>query len=185
MYRVRAVSPLGRGLVAGLLLSAVVSAADVKVFPAKGRDLTQYATYQWRATRVLTSQGFVEDDPEIAPLIRQSVSSELARRGYTAVSEGGELLLVSVALGSASNQLEGFLVSWGFDYYWGYGVNTVSPVSRVNKEGTLFVCLLDAETNESIWSGYVTEALGRPATLSKTIDKAASRLIKKIPKRKN
>jgi len=185
-YRAFKILPVCRGLAVGLLVATASSAADVKAFPSKRLEVTQYATYQWSAMRVVTGQGIVDDDPQVAPLIKQSVNAQLARRGYTEVSEGGELLLVSAALGSASNQLDGYLVSWGFDYYWGaYSVTAVSPISRVNKAGTLFVCLLDAKTNEAVWSGYVTEALGRPAALPKTINKAANRLIKKVPKRKN
>ena len=55
----------------------------------------------------------------VAPLIRKSVNRQLARKGYAEVAEGGEMLVLSAGMEVTSSQLEGFLLSWGFDIYWG------------------------------------------------------------------
>ncbi len=159
--------------------------AKAKVFPAKGQDASRYQTYQWDAIRVVTKRGIIENDPDVAPLIKQAVNRELQKKGYIEVAEGGELTLLTAGLNVASSQLEGFLLTWGFDIYWGYGVNTVSPLTRVNNKGTILISVIDTETKKGVWTGYSTEALGRPSTLGKSIDKAASRLFKKFPKKKS
>jgi hypothetical protein len=168
------------------LLAEVTHAAEVKVFPAKGQDVSIYRTYHWVAPKVVTKQGVLEDDPDVAPLIKKSINQQLTRKGYSEVPAGGELVVQSAGLSVVSSQLEGYLLTWGFDPYWGtYDVTTASPVSRVNREGTLLIALIEAKTKKVVWSGYTTEALGRPSTLPTSIDKAASRLFKKLPASKN
>ena len=168
-----------------LLATAFPAAAgEVKAFPVKGVKLSRYQTYHWASIRLATKTGIVEDDPRVAPLIKQSVNRQLARKGYREVNDGGDLVILAAGLEVSSHQLEGFLLSWGYDVFWGYGVSTVAPVRRVNREGTLFVSFLDTKTEQSVWAGYATQALGRPGALGGDVDKAASRLFKKFPKRK-
>ena len=67
---------------------------------------------------MVTKQGILEDDPDVAPLIKKSVAEQLTRKGYSAVSENGELTVVSAGLSVVSSQLEGYLLTWGFDVFW-------------------------------------------------------------------
>jgi len=167
-----------------LIIAPASTLCEVKVYPSKSDDLTRYKTYQWLPVRVFSkSSGLLEDDPDVAPLIRQAVTRELARKGYTEVARDGELLLLVMGMGTSSPQLEGFLLVYNWDVFWGYDP-IAAPVSRVNREGTLAVGFVNARTNKGVWLGYATEALGRPETLGKSIDKAASRLMKKLPARK-
>ena len=167
-----------------LLLAPPTAEAKVKVFLPSGQDVARYTTYQWAPIRIVTKSGILEDDPEISPLIRESVNRHLTARGYTEVSEGGELQVLTAGLNHASSQLEGFLLAWGFDVYWGYGVTAVSAVKRVNQQGVLIVSLVDTKTEKGVWAGYATRSFGRPGTIANTIEKAASRLLKKLPKKK-
>ena len=130
----------------------------------------------------MTSAGIVEDDDKVSPLIRTHVTEWLNKKGYQEVFDGAELLVTTGALSESSTMLEGFLLGFGFDYFWGPYVSTASPVQRVNREGTLVVGLLDAKTNEGIWVGFATEAVG--ARINKTVEKAAKKLLKKLPKSK-
>jgi hypothetical protein len=171
-------------LVSIILLVATVSPAEVKVFPSKNYSVATYRTYQWLPIRVFTRQGVLEDDADVAPLIKQAVNRGLAGKGYVEVADGAELLVQTAGLGVMSSQLEGFLLTYSWDIDWGYGNPMVSPVSRVNREGTLAVALVDAKAKKGVWCGFSTEALGRPETLGKSIDKAASRLLKKLPQKK-
>lgn len=168
-----------------LALVPPYAAGEAKAFPVKGVKVSHYTTYHWASVRLATKTGIVEDDPTVAPLIKQAVNRQLTRKGYREVSEGGELVILAAGLEVSSHQLEGFLLSWGYDVFWGYGVSTVAPVRRVNREGTLFVSFLDTKTEKSVWAGYATQALGRSAALGRDIDKAASRLFRKFPKKKN
>ncbi len=167
-----------------LLVTTQSLSAKVKVFPSKKYKVSYYKTYEWLPTRIMTRQGILEDDPHIAPLIKAAVKSWLDKKGYVEVTEGAELHVLTGALQKTNSQLEGFLINYGFDYFWGMTTATVTPVQRVNRRGTLIVGLINAKTEEGVWIGFSTEGLGAPKDAPKIIQKASSRLMKKLPKSK-
>ena len=160
--------------------------AEVKVFPSKKLDMRQYSTYTWLAPRIFTSAGMQENDPEYAPLIRQAVNRELERKGYKEVEQGGEFQVVSAVVSSKSSQLEGYLITFGFDTLTHRydGVTTAAPITRVNREGALAISLYDPKLKEGVWTGYITEALGKPGNADKKLNNAAAKLLKKLPEKK-
>ena len=84
-----------------------------------------------------------------------------------------------------SSQLEAILVTYGFAAYDGYyGPTTASPITRINQEGVLLIALVDPKTNKGVWSGYDSQALGGADSIPKAIDKAATKLLKKLPQKK-
>ena len=171
-------------VLAGILLfSSGAFAGDVKVFPVKGVDVTRYETYQWMPIRILTKQGVKENDDDVAPLIRKAVNEALQSKGYKEVAEGGQLEVRCMGLSAATNQLEGFLVGWGWESGWGWAPTTSTTISRVNRKGTLALGLVDPQTKKAVWSGYASEALN-PGSIDKTVNKAAANLFKKMPARK-
>lgn len=171
-------------LLAGILLfCSGAFAGEVKVFPAKGVDITKYETYHWAPIRILTKQGVKENDDVVAPLIRNAVNQALQSKGYKEVPNGGQLEVRCMGLSDASNQLEGFLVGWGWEYGWGWAPTTSTTVSRVNRKGTLALGLVDLQTKKAAWSGFASEALNE-GSVDKTVNKAAANLFKKLPARK-
>jgi len=169
----------------GVLLSllAAPAPAKVKIFPSKQDKITNYKTFQWDPIRIVTRTGFVDDDPTVSPMIRAAITRELTKRGYVEVKQGAEFRVLAAGLNERSSQLEGFLLSWGFDPFWGYGVSAASTLQRVNEEGVIIVTLLNTKTESNIWTGYSTQSFGRKGTLNKTIDKATTKLFKKLPAR--
>ncbi len=59
------------------------------------------------------------------------------------------------------------------------GFRTVT-MGRYNKEGTLYLHLVDAKTNTSVWLGAVTKSMGKPENLEKDVNKAVTELFKKF-----
>ena len=170
-----------------LILAAIAASAncETKVFVSKTQDVSQRSTYTWLPPRLFTKEGVKENDPEFAPIIREAVNRELTKKGYREVPTGGDLQIMSAGVGVASSQLEAILVTYGFAAYDGYyGPMTASPITRINHEGVLLVALVDPKTNKGIWSGYDSEALSGRSSVPKAIDKAASKLFKKLPQKK-
>jgi hypothetical protein len=158
--------------------------AETKVSFSKTADVRHYKTYQWLAPRLFTQSGIYEEDARFAPVVRRVFDEGLAARGYVRVAEGGELQLLTAATAVKSSQLEGFLVMYGFDSFSGYyGPMTASPVTRINREGVLVVALYDPKTKTNVWSGYDTQGLGKPGSEGGAVNKAAGKLLKKLPKR--
>ena len=172
-----------RVLLALVVLASLTATAKVKILAPKKHDVTSYKTYELLQPRIMARWGLVEDHPVFA-VIRQVVNDELARKGYKEVAQGGELRVATGGFGKTTSHLEGFLINWGFDFYYGdWGATVAAPVSRVNREGTFAIILVDAKTNKGVWAGLATAMIGKPETVGKTINKAAKRILKKLPKR--
>ena len=166
-------------------MAAPALAGDVKAFTPKEKvDYQRYKTYQWNSVRLATKSGIVEDDDVVAPLIRAAVNKQLSAKGMTMVESGGDLIINSAGVASGMYQVEGWLVSFGFDAYWGYGSPMLAEVNRYNKEGTLVVVLVDPSTKKGVWAGFATEALGKESMIPGAVEKAAQRLFKKFPRKK-
>jgi len=176
-----------RILVVGLL--GIAACAETKVFPSNKHDVKTYGTYEWKnPPRIINAQGGDEKDSPFAELVRDSVNRQLAAKGYREAPNGADLQIISGAVAAKANQLEGFLVTLGFDAYWGYWFGMPYPVNSINRMGVLFVGMVDKTANEGVWAGYDTEALDRVGSMNVDaakgkIDKAASKLFKKLPAR--
>src|SRR5690242_15378521 len=94
-------------LVAALSICApmVCSAADVRIYSAKGADFSRYRTYQWLPTRVLGKSGIVEDDPKIGAVLRSVVNQQLIKHGLTEANGPADLQVSVIGLREASAQL--------------------------------------------------------------------------------
>ena len=177
-----------RILVVGLL-AAVAANAETKAFPSTKHDVKTYGTYEWKnPPRIINAQGGDEKDSPFVQLVRDAVNRQLAAKGYREAPNGGDLQIISGAVAAKANQLEGFLVTLGFDAYWGYWFGMPYPVNSINRMGVLFVGMVDKTANEGVWAGYDTEALDRVGSMNVDaakgkIDKAASKLFKKLPAR--
>jgi hypothetical protein len=155
-------------------------AGELKTFPAKGANFSEYKTYRWAAPRFLSKTGVVENDPVVAPLIRQAVDGELAKKGLTQVTDGGDLEVLTMALTDAVPQVEAAYYAGGLNMAFD---TPIATMGRYNRQGTLVVNLVDTKTKKSAWVGIATESLaaaGQEKNKNK-IHKAAERMFKKYP----
>ncbi len=172
-----------------MLLALVVVSADtamgkVQAHAAKERSVWMYKTYSWLPPRIVAGNDVVEDDPLISPLIRAAVNRELQSRGFTEVKEGGEMTVVTAAMVAKSAQIEGFLMMWGMNWWFGFYPTAVQTVQREHERGVLFINMIETKSEKPIWGGYATDALPRKGAEHKSVDKAAGKLFKKFPKNK-
>lgn len=177
----RTVGALACGLSLLISISTPASAGDVRTFPIKGVDLAAYRTYRLLPPKVLTKTGLHEDEPTVGPLIREALARELAGKGLTALSEGADLEVASAATAVSIPQIEALVYNWIADGTSNIGTAPLAILGRYNKEGTLYVNLIDPRTNRSVWLGISTRALGNPTNFEKDINKATQALFKKYP----
>jgi len=166
-------------VVVGLWLLAPCFAGKVQTWAGKDADFSRYKTYQWLPPKVLTKTGVVENDRDIAPLIKEAVNRELAQKGLKEVAEGGDLQVSTLALAESIPQLEAVIFpgNIALDY-----ATPVATMGRYNREGTLVVNLIDAKTNKSAWFGMAKETIdNKPGAGKKKIAPAAAKLFKKYP----
>ena len=177
----RTVGVLAYGLAFLISTSATANAGDVRTFPIKGVDLAAYRTYRLLPPKILTKTGLHEDEPTVGPLIREALARELAVKGLIAVSEGADLEVASAATAVSIPQIEALVYNWIADGTSNIGTAPLATLGRYNKEGTLYVNLIDPRTNRSVWLGISTRALGKPTNFEHDINKAAQALFKKYP----
>jgi Domain of unknown function (DUF4136) len=177
----KTVGVLAYGLALLVSTSAPADAGDVRTFPAKGIDLTVYRTYRLLPPKVLTKTGLHEDEPTVGPLICEALARELAGKGLTARSEGADLEVASAAKSVSIPQIEALVYNWIADGASNIGTAPLATLGRYNKEGTLYVNLIDPRTNRSIWLGISTRALVDPTNFETDINRAARALFKKYP----
>lgn len=120
-------------------------------------NFNQYKTYAYIKANI--------DKVEISDLdkkrILRSIDETMTAKGFTK-SENPQMLVSiftkeSERVDVYNNNMWGMGFGWGWNPWWGMGMNTVS----VTPEGTLFIDFFDAKTKDMIWqgegSGYLTK----------------------------
>jgi hypothetical protein len=159
---------------------AVCAAADVRIYLAKGADMSRYKTYQWLPTRVLSKSGILEDDPNVGSVLRRIVNQQLINQGLTEANGRADLQVSVVGLREASAQLEAIFFSAFPDTDW--GTAPIATMGRFNYEGALGVNLIDTATKKSVWAGVSRKAIKSSGASQGDVEKAADKLFKKFPK---
>lgn len=171
-------------LIALAALSAdCLHAGDVKAVKPPNIKMSDYKTFSWTPIRLATSTGETENDEVFAPAIKTAVTAELTKRGLSEVTEGADLKVYVTAVQTGMYQVEGWLVTFGFDAYWGVGYGMVREVNRYNKEGTLVIVLAESKTKKGVWAGMATEPAGGRGTPADKVNKATRDIFKKFPKK--
>jgi hypothetical protein len=155
------------------------AAGDVEVTAVKGADLAKFRTYRILPVRVLTKSGIVENDPDVSPLILSALRKELGKKGLVEVSDGEDLQVLTGALQVTFPTVEGYVHDVTDDFT--LGTFNMATISRYNKEGTLFVNLVNPRDKKSVWYGFAKRALGKPSSMGRQVDKAAQSLFSKYP----
>ena len=147
----------------------------------KGANFAAYKTYRWAAPRILTKTGVIENDPVVAPLIKEAVNRELSKKGLTMVSEGGDLEVLTLGSTDAEPQVLAAYYAGGLDMAF---ATPIATMGRYNRRGTLVVNLVDTSTKKSAWVGMATESLDRPGEEKNKakVSKAEERMFNKYPK---
>lgn len=126
------------------------------------------------------------DKAEISDLdkkrILRAIESELQAKGFSK-SENPDLL-VSIFTKTSDNvniyqNNFGYGYGWGWSpWYWNTGFNTVNTTT----EGTLYIDLIDASTNELVWQGMGTAALTQDVERKqKRINEIVAKILEKYP----
>lgn len=154
-------------------------AGKIRAEAQPGADFARYKTYQWLPPKVLTNTGVVENHPVLGPAIRDAVNRQLAQRGLTEVSEGGDLQVVAGVSTTSVPQLEAVIFAGSSDMMY---ATPIATMGRYNREGTLVVNLIDTRTKRSAWIGMIQESLDKkPGAGQKKLPSAAAKLFKKYP----
>jgi hypothetical protein len=166
-------------LLASACLISPLFAAKVKT--QGGKDMAQYKSYQWLPPRVLTKLG-LEENHVANPAVKEVIGRQLSERGMTELADGADLQIQVWIFTESVPQLEA--VIYAIDPSMLYGA-PIATVGRYNRQGTLFLNLIDRRTKKSAWIGMVTDSLPtgtlEPDEIRAQLDKAAKNIFKKYP----
>ncbi|MCX6630181.1 MAG: DUF4136 domain-containing protein [Candidatus Solibacter sp.] len=159
-------------------------AAKVKAQLAKGVDMANYKTFQWLPPRMLVKTGIDENNPA-NPILKEAVGKQLANVGLKEVADGADIQIQAYVFTESIPHLEAILFGLGYNFDYG---TVVATMGSYNRQGTLFVNLIDSKTKKSTWSAMVTDSLQRttlmPDQIRAKLEKSATQLFKKYPMKK-
>ena len=159
-------------------------AGEVRTQTGTNIDLSQYKTYQWLPPRVLTQAGVVEDHPA-NPILKEVVGRQLAQKRLNELADGADLQIQVYVLTESVPQLEAVLMGGEAGMFY---ATPIATMGRYNRQGTLYINLIDRRAKRSAWLGMATESLPsgtlKPDEIHKKLDHAATSIFKKYPARK-
>jgi hypothetical protein len=175
-----------------LMVSSVVGAlwaGEVTAYPAKNIDVNAYKTYAWLPPRVLTKMGVIEDHPA-NPVLKEAVGQQLSQRGLREVAADPDLQIQVWILTESVPQIEAVIVAAMAVDVGTYMIlgDPIATVGRYNRQGTLYLNLIDRRTKKSAWFAMATDSLPtnalEPDKLRAKLEKAARDIFKKYPVKK-
>ncbi len=152
----------------------------------KGTDFSVYQTYAWQQKMVDIFEGRVTTNvrnPLNLKRIRSAIESELAAKGIELVDRAQADIHV-VFHGLLEERIDiddwGYGIGYGRGAYYGRGYYGSSIEVDQYTEGTLFIDIVDAKTNELVWRGWVKRRVTDNIKES-MINKAVAQVFKKYP----
>jgi|ERR1035438_3880051 hypothetical protein len=180
---------LGLTFLVSVCLTPLV-AGKVEAFPAKDADFSQYKTFQWLPPRVVTKQGVVENDPA-NPVLKAAVGQQLSEKGLNELANGADLQIQVWVLTEQVSQFEAMIAASVSIDLSTSTVTVIDPmvvVGRFNRQGSLYINLIDSRTNKSAWLAMASDSLPnrtlKPDEIRAKLDKAAKDIFKKYPVKK-
>jgi hypothetical protein len=142
---------------AGLLLAGVKTGYD------RLADFSQYKTYSWIGAKPA-------DNPW-ADRITRDVDTQLARKGWTKVQSGGDMVVSAFGRTHDAETLQSYSTD-------GFGDATATDE---NPTGTLLVDVFDGTSKKLIWRGSATETLSAKPDSSE-LEQAVEYMFRDFPK---
>ena len=161
-----------------------IYAGKVKTQTGENIDFSRYKTYQWLPPRVMTKVGVVEDHPA-NPVLKEVVGRQLSQKGLNEAADDADLLIQAYVLTESVPQLEAVIMAEGPGMIYG---TPIANMGRYNREGTLYINLIDRRTKKSAWLAMAKDSLPNrtlePDEIRAKLDKAATNIFKKYPAKK-
>jgi hypothetical protein len=158
----------------GLLAATGSFGQQVKTDYDRSTDFNQYKTYSWE--RVQTPDALWVDR------IKSAVNADLAAKGWTEASSGGDVAIVAIEATQNQRTLNTFYDGFGGGWRWGGGFGNATTTVDNYKVGTLIVDLFDAKTKKLIWRGSASDTLSSKSDKNiKNLDKGAQKMFNHFP----
>ena len=177
------------GALAALALSACAGSRVATDFDDSARfDMLQ--TFAWLDPVVDDIEDPVLDSQLLTRKVRRAVASTLLQRGYAQTEHAADadfLVTYHTASRERLRDRGGFSIGLGIGRAWrhGYGSMHVGdgyfPRIEGYQEGTLIIDILDADTRDLLWRGWVRNTVDARNYTDEAITAAVSEIIAEFP----
>ena len=160
-----------------MALAVAVFADHVAVDYDRAANFNQVKTYSW--SKVHTENSLWDQR------VKDAIDKELATKGWTQVTSGGDVALVAIEKTSVHQQYDTFYDGFGgWRRFGGFGESTTTVDSY--KVGSLIVSMFEGNSKQLIWRGISSSDLsGNPDKNTKHLDKDVQKMFKNFPPRAN
>ncbi len=164
-----------------LIASTAFAADPVDIRAKEGVDFSKYATYSWTAHDYMTEGNPLLEGEPLDLEIKAEADGLIARKGFERVERDAspDLMINYVGTGTDTFESEGVTKEMAKGVKWIGDVNAHSM--RSYREGTLVFEVVDTESGEMVWSGWVTELAPNVEKLRAKAGKATRRVFKHFP----
>lgn len=158
-----------------IAVAMAVFADHVKVDYDHGTNFNQVKTYSW--SKVKTANSIWDDR------VKDAIDKQLAAKGWTQVSSGGDVALVAVEKTSVQQQYDTFYDGFG-GWRWRGGIGDATTTVDNYKVGTLIVSMFEGNSKQLIWRGTSSSDLsGNPEKNTKKLHEDVQKMFKEFPPR--
>jgi hypothetical protein len=162
-----------------LIGCAVIHGQNVITNYAPGIDFSKYRTYKWVPIERAGQPNQIVDAE-----IKQSIDSQLVRKGFTKVdSDEADLLVGYQVAVNRETQWNAYGMGDGFPWA-GIRTGTASATSSTIEVGTLVLDMYDPAAKQLVWTGSATKTINLSKDQQKNqrnLDKAMQKLLKNFP----
>lgn len=159
---------------AAVLLTAVTAWAGINTDYDHGVNFAQYKTYSWG--KIQTANGLWDSR------VKDAVASQLADKGLTEVSSGGDVVIAARDAIRNQQELNTFYDGFGGRRRFGGGFGTATTTTETIKVGTLLVEIFDGHSRSLIWRGSATDTLSNNSDKNiKSLDKNVQKMFEHFP----
>jgi len=172
---------------------AVLFAAALWALPATARDkveaewrqsenvdVADFHTYTWRRGKSLPEEGPLAPDGAADREIRRAGDRLLEQKGYEPAADAKpELVIVYHVIPEDRLYVEGE----GYKLGRWVTLSTAQPSYRSFTRGTLLVDVVDAETDELIWTGWVSKLARDQKDLQRVLGGGIKAILGHLPER--
>lgn len=157
-------------------------------------DFSRYQTYAWMEKPNVEGEKSTRNNELIEANIRNSVNSELIKKGWKEVSANPDIML-NVELLVEKNQVEQkdavYSPSYTRSYYNRFSGRVVTlyypgqfvgydSYATTVKEATVTITLVDNKTDKTVWQGWTTSELNGGRITGKEIDRSVKTIFRKF-----
>jgi hypothetical protein len=144
-------------------------------------EFKRLRTYMWIEQPVKTHHPAV-NNPLLREHVESAVDAELAGRGYRRLTSGNPDFWIRFQIVAAEKVDVTVTDNYNYrGYGYGYGPNYSS---QEYMEGTVVIDVLDGDSNQVIWRGWLTRNLSddpRPEEMQYYVQRSVTRILKEFP----